>query len=183
MPARQSELAVITRAKDLAGGTLGGKTGKVTVEASVGDTIKLPGAPTRSGYTFKYWKGLQYAAGAGYKVEGDHSFMAVWEKNAAASDGTDKKSVLPATGDGSGPLAADAGGDGQDRGGFSHLPGRAGRGGVLPRPDRLLRRHARFQGADERVEARARHPRACGQEGQDEALVLRVAGGAARDRD
>ena len=54
MPARQSELAVITRAKDLAGGTLGGKTGKVTVEASVGDTIKLPGAPTRSGYTFKY---------------------------------------------------------------------------------------------------------------------------------
>ena len=49
---------------------------------------------------------MQYAAGAGYKVEGDHSFMAVWEKNAAASDGTDKKSVLPATGDDSGPLAA-----------------------------------------------------------------------------
>lgn len=36
----------------------------------------------------------------------------------------------------------DAGGDGQDRGGFSHLPRRGGRQALLPRPDHLLRRHA-----------------------------------------
>ena len=63
---------------DLAGGTLDGKTGKITIEANVGDTIKLPGAPTRKGYAFKYWKGSEYAAGAEYKVEGDHAFTAEW---------------------------------------------------------------------------------------------------------
>jgi len=66
---------------DLAGGTLDGKTGKVTIEANVGDTIKLPEAPTREGYTFQYWKGSRYEAGADYKVEGDHTFTAVWEEN------------------------------------------------------------------------------------------------------
>ena len=63
---------------DLAGGTLDGKTGTVTVEANVGDTIKLPGAPTKRGYAFKFWKGSEYAAGAEYKVEGDHAFAAEW---------------------------------------------------------------------------------------------------------
>lgn len=65
---------------DLAGGTLDGKTGKVAVVANVGETIKLPGAPTRSGYTFRHWKGSEYKAGASYKVEGDHTFTAVWDK-------------------------------------------------------------------------------------------------------
>jgi hypothetical protein len=66
----------------------------------VGDTIKLPGAPTREGYTFKFWKGSQYAAGADYKVEGDHVFTAEWEKNATSDTGdSGKKSPLPATGD------------------------------------------------------------------------------------
>ena len=68
---------------DLAGGTLEGKTGKITIEANVGDTIKLPEAPTREGYTFQYWKGSSYEAGADYKVEGDHTFTAVWEENKA----------------------------------------------------------------------------------------------------
>ena len=63
---------------DLAGGTLDGKTGTVTVEANVGDTIKLPGAPTKKGYAFKFWKGSEYAARAEYKVEGDHAFAAEW---------------------------------------------------------------------------------------------------------
>ena len=67
---------------DLAGGTLDGKTGTVTIEANVGDTVKLPSAPTKDGYTFKYWKGSEYAAGAEYKVEGDHAFTAEWDKNA-----------------------------------------------------------------------------------------------------
>ena len=68
---------------DLAGGMLDGKTGKITVEANVGNTIKLPGAPAREGYTFQYWKGSRYEAGAEYKVEGDHTFTAVWEENKA----------------------------------------------------------------------------------------------------
>ena len=96
----------VTLTFDLAGGTLDGETGSITIEASVGDTVKLPAAPKREGYTFKYWKGSQYAAGADYKVEGDHSFTAVWEKDGSGSGGTDKKSPLPATGDGSGPLTA-----------------------------------------------------------------------------
>ena len=66
---------------DLAGGTLGGKTGTITIVANVGETIKLPGAPTKSGYTFKCWKGSEYAAGTDYKVEGDHKFTAEWTKN------------------------------------------------------------------------------------------------------
>jgi len=85
---------------DLAGGTLDGKTGKVTVEANVGDTIKLPGAPKREGYTFKCWKGSEYAAGAQYKVEGDHTFTAEWEKNAASTS----SSTLPKTSDPSVPV-------------------------------------------------------------------------------
>ena len=68
---------------DLAGGTLDGETGKITVEANVGDTIKLPSAPTREGYTFQYWKGSEYKAGAEYEVEGDHTFTAIWEENKA----------------------------------------------------------------------------------------------------
>ena len=69
---------------DLAGGTLDGKTGSITMEANVGDTIKLPGAPTKDGYAFKFWKGSEYAAGAEYKVEGDHAFTAEWVKDGPA---------------------------------------------------------------------------------------------------
>ena len=65
---------------DLGGGTLEGKTGKITVECKYGDTIKLPGAPTKEGYKFLYWKGSQYEAGAEYTVDGPHDFTAVWEK-------------------------------------------------------------------------------------------------------
>jgi len=70
-PARKGTLTF-----DLAGGTLDGKTGKITMEANVGDTVKLPKAPTKDGYAFKFWKGSEYAAGAEYKVEGDHAFAA-----------------------------------------------------------------------------------------------------------
>ncbi len=79
---------------DLVGGTLDGKTGTVTIDAIVGDTVKLPAAPTREGYAFKYWKGSEYEAGADYKVEGDHAFTAVWEKSA-----TPAKPAIPETGD------------------------------------------------------------------------------------
>lgn len=66
---------------DLAGGTLDGKTGSITIVANVGDTVTIPDAPTREGYTFKYWKGSEYHPGDTYTVEGDHTFTAEWEKN------------------------------------------------------------------------------------------------------
>ncbi len=78
--AKWTQLATLTF--DLAGGTLDGQTGKVTVDAAIGDTIKLPAEPTRAGYNFKFWKGSEHPAGADYKVEGDHEFTAEWERAA-----------------------------------------------------------------------------------------------------
>lgn len=96
---------------DLDGGTLNGQTGTFTITANVGDTINLPGAPTKAGYTFKCWIGSEYAAGAAYKVEGDHTFTAKWEQNSKAG-AQGSKSSTPATGDGIGmaviPLAVAA---------------------------------------------------------------------------
>lgn len=80
---------------DLGGGTLDGKTGIITIEANVGDTIKLLGAPSREGYTFQYWKGSEYKAGAEYKVEGDHTFTAVWEENKARPSTSSSGSSSP----------------------------------------------------------------------------------------
>lgn len=42
------------------------------------ETITLP-TPTRDGYTFDYWKGSKYAAGAKYTVTEDHTFTAQWK--------------------------------------------------------------------------------------------------------
>jgi hypothetical protein len=85
---------------DLGGGTLDGKTGTITIEANVGDMIKLPAAPTREGYTFRCWKGSEYEAGAEYKVEGDHAFTAEWTKNTSPSGDTGGSSAVN-TGDSS----------------------------------------------------------------------------------
>ena len=68
---------------DLNGGTLDGKTGTVVLKVEEGTVITLP-APTREGYTFDYWQGSRYEAGASYTVEGDHTFTAQWKANAAA---------------------------------------------------------------------------------------------------
>ena len=81
----------------LNGGTLDGKTGTVTVSVEDGATITLP-KPTKSGYTFDYWEGSRYEAGASYKVTGDHTFTAQWEANPT---GTDGKDASPKTGDNS----------------------------------------------------------------------------------
>ena len=88
------------RTLDLGGGTLDGKTGTITIEANVGDMIKLPAAPTREGYTFRCWKGSEYEAGAEYKVEGDHAFTAEWTKNTSPSGDTGGSSAVN-TGDSS----------------------------------------------------------------------------------
>ncbi|MBR2790783.1 MAG: InlB B-repeat-containing protein [Eggerthellaceae bacterium] len=72
---------------DLSGGTLDGQSGTITIEALAGDTINLPGAPSRTGYAFVCWVGSEYKAGAEYLVDGDHKFTAKWQK------------VIPETGD------------------------------------------------------------------------------------
>ena len=80
----------------LNGGTLDGKTGTVTVQVEDGAVITLP-KPTRSGYTFDYWEGSRYEAGASYTVTGDHTFTAQWKAN--STTGTDGKDTSPKTGD------------------------------------------------------------------------------------
>ena len=82
---------------DLGGGTLDGKTGSITVNANVGQKINLPGAPTKEGYKFLYWKGSEYAAGAEYTVEGPHDFTAEWEE--VKEEPETKPDTSPKTGD------------------------------------------------------------------------------------
>ena len=71
---------------DLGGGTLNGQTGTITMNFEYGSTINLPSAPTREGFTFLYWAGSQYDAGAEYTVEGAHAFTAVWQENEETTD-------------------------------------------------------------------------------------------------
>lgn len=79
---------------NLGGGMLDGKTGTITIEANVGDTITIPNAPTREGYTFQYWRGSEYYPGDKYTVKGDHTFTAVWKKNASGeTPGTSSSST------------------------------------------------------------------------------------------
>ena len=94
---------------NLNGGTLDGKTGKLTIKAKVGDTITIPDAPTRKGYTFQYWKGSRYNPGDKYEVVGDHTFTAMWTKNSGSgtngsrstrsTSGATRRRVTPNTGD------------------------------------------------------------------------------------
>ena len=63
---------------DLNGGTLDGKTGIITMTYEYGSEINLPDAPTKEGYTFKYWKGSTHAAGEKYTVTEKHDFTAEW---------------------------------------------------------------------------------------------------------
>ena len=106
------EASEATLAFELAGGKLEGKTGTIFVKAKIGDSIKLPDAPTRDGYTFEYWKGSKYGAGATYVVERDHTFTAVWKKTAKPEPGPRSKQPgprskqLPQTGDPTAPATS-----------------------------------------------------------------------------
>ena len=86
----QWEIDKHTISLDLNGGTLDGKTGTVRIVAKYGDTIIMP-KPVREGYTFSYWKGSRYKAGAKYAVTGDHSLTAIWKKNGGAKTGDDNQ--------------------------------------------------------------------------------------------
>lgn len=99
---------------DLGGGTIDGKT-TYTVPAAYGSTIALR-APVREGYEFQYWEGSRYYAGDSYKVEGPHSFKAIWkEKESEASSATpvsepiaETKATPTATAGSSSPAGANA---------------------------------------------------------------------------
>ena len=52
-----------------------------TEEHSLGANIQIMEAPTRRGYTFKYWKGSEYQPGDPYTVKDHHTFVAQWEKD------------------------------------------------------------------------------------------------------
>ena len=43
----------------------------MSVTANAGDEVTILDAPTRSGYTFQYWKGSEYQPGDTYVVEED----------------------------------------------------------------------------------------------------------------
>ena len=43
--------------------------------------ITIPQAPERSGYKFTYWQGSQYYPNDNYKVTGEHTFVAQWQRN------------------------------------------------------------------------------------------------------
>ena len=68
---------------DLSGGSVGGVTGTYVMDAPYGSIVALP-TPTREGFTFLYWEGSRYEAGAAYTVLGAHSFRAIWQKNEPA---------------------------------------------------------------------------------------------------
>lgn len=65
------------------GGTMNGSTASVKETHDYGEVISILKAPTRSGYTFQYWKGSEYQPGENYTVTGDHTFTAQWSANSA----------------------------------------------------------------------------------------------------
>lgn len=69
------------------GGLINGEPDNYVIETTVGTVITIIGAPTRSGYTFKYWKGSEYHPGEKYTVPGDHIFVAQWEKTSNSNTG------------------------------------------------------------------------------------------------
>ena len=79
---------------DLGGGTLNGKTGTYTMTCEYGAKINLPDAPTKEGYTFLYWKGSEYEAGAEYTVKGRHDFTAVWEGQETSPKTGDSNQIM-----------------------------------------------------------------------------------------
>lgn len=100
-----NEINGYTITVDPNGGNWNGDTEKRVKNAVKGDIFTLPEAPERDGYKFLYWKGSEYQPGDEYVVQGNHTFIAEWEKNDKKSEGKstpDKKTrvdKMPKTGD------------------------------------------------------------------------------------
>ena len=93
---------------DLDGGTLNGSDDPIVWQVREGQEITLPEAPVRDGYRFVEWHGSSYQPGDEYRVEGDHTFTAVWSAQAPAAAGdqaAQRATKIVATGDTT-PIAA-----------------------------------------------------------------------------
>lgn len=86
-PAPSQEFAITVNPK---GGNWNGDKSIKTFMVKKGEYFILPDAPTRDGYTFKYWKGSMFKPGDKYMVDGEHDFVAVWEKNKVTDDKNNK---------------------------------------------------------------------------------------------
>lgn len=75
IPAKQSLITF-----NLDGGMLNGEYDTYMMIVLDDTVITLP-RPYKPGYTFAYWEGSRYPAGASYKVKGDHTFTAKWWKD------------------------------------------------------------------------------------------------------
>lgn len=62
------------------GGTFAGGLTEKSTKHKAGDVITIIAAPTWAGHTFQYWKGSRHNPGDQYKVVGDHTFTAIWDK-------------------------------------------------------------------------------------------------------
>ena len=87
---------------DLNGGMIGSMTDSIKKMYNIGDKIVIMEAPQRKGYKFLYWKATEnYNPGDTYKVVGEQTFVAQWEKldsdkpNTGSSDNTGSKVTKP----------------------------------------------------------------------------------------
>ena len=68
--------------------TNGGSSVASITQASVGASITMPAAPTKSGYTFNGWQiGSTYAVGASYTPTANVTAYATWKTNCPGDDG------------------------------------------------------------------------------------------------
>lgn len=62
------------------GGTFAGGKTEISSKHKAGEVIAIKAAPTWAGHTFRYWEGSVHHPGDQYKVVGDHTFTAIWDK-------------------------------------------------------------------------------------------------------
>lgn len=62
------------------GGTFAGGQTEISSKHKYGEVIAIKAAPTWAGHTFRYWEGSVHHPGDQYKVVGDHTFTAIWNK-------------------------------------------------------------------------------------------------------
>lgn len=62
------------------GGTFAGGQTEISSKHKAGEVIAIKAAPTWAGHTFQYWQGSVHHPGDEYKVVGDHTFTAIWDK-------------------------------------------------------------------------------------------------------
>lgn len=62
------------------GGTFAGGLTEKSSQHKAGEVITIIAAPTWAGHTFRYWEGSVHHPGDQYKVVGDHTFTAIWDK-------------------------------------------------------------------------------------------------------